>query len=104
MDYNSIYDKLNILSIFRAQIYNTNKSIYIRSNFQYCIIARFSPIAGVYDCLKDIVFTKHIIHVPHLYFRAKIDNGIKSIYAQGKNCYVIKTIISISAGPPSVLH
>ena len=76
----------------------------IRSKFQYFNIARFSPITDVYDCLKDIVFTKHIIHVPHLYFRAKIDNGIKSIYAQGKNCYVIKMIISISAGPPSVLH
>ena len=76
----------------------------ISSRFQYFNIARFSPITDVYDCLKDIVFTKHIIHVPHLYFRAKIDNGIKSIYAQGKNCYVIKMIISISAGPPSVLH
>ena len=80
------------------------RTVNIRSKFQYFNITRFSPITDVYDCLKDIVFTKHIIHVPHLYFRAKIDNGIKSINAQGKNCYVIKMIISISAGPPSVLH
>ena len=80
------------------------RTVNIRSKFQYFNISRFSPITDVYDCLKDIVFTKHIIHVPHLYFRAKIDNGIKFIYAQGKNCYVIKMIISISAGPPSVLH
>ena len=87
---------INLNTIFRT--------VNIRSKFQYFNITRFSPITDVYDCLKDIVFTKHIIHVPHLYFRAKIDNGIKSIYAQGKNCYVIKMIISISAGPPSVLH
>ena len=82
--------------------YNIQIRSTIQSNFQYCIMAMFSPITDVYDCLKDIVFTKHIINVPHLYFRAKIDNGIKSVYAQGKNCYVIKMIISISAGPPSV--
>ena len=43
-----------------------------------------NTIFKLYDCLKNIVFTKHIIHIPHLYFHAKIDNGIKSVYAQGK--------------------
>ena len=66
--------------------YNINLNTILKfellgQTFQYCTIAKFCPITEVYGCLKDIVFRKHIIHVPHLYFRAKIDNGIKSVYA-----------------------